>query len=555
MNLSPPESARVARVLVIGHALASAPAVGVVRGVWPEADVDVLAYGRAAASTPTPEGARALELPSRAAGAPRFLGSLRAVSYDVAVVAQPHLAVSRARGALLALAVASRAGSLCAFDTVRGKLAVVSHRFAVMDGLRFAAFHAAGWLLAQIAASAVDRAARRPTHRPIRGAPSADGTVVYLRTDLELALTPVRAGGSLAHTDGILRALERRGNRVELWTTGEMSGMPGHIRCRRLPVLLRANVPWEAAELASGLLQAMRPLDRPDRPAFVYQRYSLNNVAGLALARRWHVPLIVEANASEVAWRTQWSSLQFPRLARATERLLLRSADRIAVVSENAAADLRVEVPEDGRLRVVPNGVEIERFSSVSPRPLPFGAGAFVIAFSGLFYPWHGVRYLAEAFSDVYAKRPNARLLLVGDGEEAPLVRSLLAPHVGRGTVHLTGLVPREEVPGYLAAADVLVSPHAAVKDFIGSPIKLWEYMASGRAIVATRVGQLGEVLRGRETGLLIAPDDRDALVNALVELHDDPALRNRLGEAAAEEARRLHSWDARLAATLAEAA
>lgn len=542
-------------MLVIGHASASGPAVGVVRDSWPGAEVEVLAYGRAAAGTPTPQGARALELPaSRPAAVARFLRTLRAASYDVAVVAQPHLDVSRARGALLVLATVSGAGLLRTLDTRRATLSTVSRPFAVMDGVRFASLHAAGWLLAQGAAGAIGRAARRPPHRPVWGEPPTEGTVVYLRTDLELAVTPVTAGGSLAHTEGILRALERRGNRVELWTTGEMAGMPEHIPSRRLPTLLRANVPWEAAELASGFIQAARARNCPDRPAFVYQRYSLNNLAGLALARRWRVPLVVEANASEAAWRSQWSSLQFPRLARATERLILRSADRVAAVSENAAVELRVETPPDGRLRVVPNGVETERFTNVSPRQLPFEAGAFVIAFSGLFYPWHGVRHLAEAFPAVHAKCPDARLLLVGDGEDAPLVRSLLTRQVERRTAHLTGLVPREDVPGYLAAADVLVSPHAGIEGFIGSPIKLWEYMASGRAIVATRVGQLGEVLRDRETGLVVAPEDRDALVDALVELHDNPVLRDRLGAAASAEARRLHSWDARLAATLAQA-
>ena len=77
----------------------------------------------------------------------------------------------------------------------------------------------------------------------------------------------------------------------------------------------------------------------------------------------------------------------------------------------------------------------------------------------------------------------------------------------------------REEVPGYLAASDVLVSPHARVRDFIGSPIKLFEYMASGRAIVASRVAQIGEILRDEETALLVEPEAPDALADALTRL------------------------------------
>ncbi len=260
---------------------------------------------------------------------------------------------------------------------------------------------------------------------------------------------------------------------------------------------------------------------------------------------------MLEANASEVTWREQWSSLVFPGLARATERLVLRASARVAVVSENAAADLRPQIPDDGRLRVVPNGVEVQSFAGAAPHALPFPSDAFVVAFSGLFYPWHGARYLAEAFRLLVAERPSSRLLLVGDGEDIVSVRSILKTELAEGTATITGLVPREEVPGYLAAAQVLVSPHAPGPGFIGSPIKLWEYMAAGRSIVATDVAQLGDVLRHGETALLVPPADPAALAEALAELHDDPDLRAALARAAGDEAARLHSWDARLEATL----
>ena len=142
--------------------------------------------------------------------------------------------------------------------------------------------------------------------------------------------------------------------------------------------------------------------------------------------------------------------------------------------------------------------------------------------------------------------------MLVGDGEEAPLVRGILQRAGCDGAVHLPGLVGREEVPAYLVVSDVLVSPHAAVRNFIGSPIKLFEYMASGRAIVASRLAQIGEILRDEETALLVEPERSDTLADALTRLRHDPALRLRLGANAQNEARRLHSWEARVEAILA---
>lgn len=532
------------RVLLIGHVSGAEAATAHALERWPDASVDLLAYGRAPEDAPAPAAARSLALPApRPLPAARFLAGLRRARYDLAVVAQPRLEVSRARGALLAIALLAGAPRLAALEPSGGQVRPVTRRFAAADAAAFVALQAAARLVAGVAARLIERVAARPPGPPAAVPPPA-GRVLYLRTDLDLALAPLIAGGSLAHTDGIVRALERRGHAVELWATGELAGLPR----RELPVLLRANVPWEVAELVSGLRQVRRLRALP-APAFVYQRHSLNNLLGLALARRWRVPLVLEANASEAQWREEWSSLQFPRLARASERLVLRRADRVAAVSENAAAHLRSAGAAEPRLRVVPNGVEVPRFAGAEPAPLPFPPGSFVVAFSGLFYPWHGVRHLAEAFLLLRARVPEARLLLVGDGEDAPLVRSILDGVAG--DVLLTGLVPRDEVPGYLAAADVLVAAHAVDAGFIGSPIKVFEYMAAGRAIVATRVAQMGDLLRDRETALMVPTADEEGLAGALAELHADPALRERLGRAAQSEAQRLHSWDARLETTL----
>jgi glycosyltransferase involved in cell wall biosynthesis len=92
----------------------------------------------------------------------------------------------------------------------------------------------------------------------------------------------------------------------------------------------------------------------------------------------------------------------------------------------------------------------------------------------------------------------------------------------------------------------VLVSPHGKQADggeFFGSPTKLYEYMASGRPIVASRLGQMGEVLTDGESALLVPPDDADALAEAIVRLIDDGCLRARLGQAARAAAEAHHTW------------
>ena len=517
-------------VLLLSHATVAHRVAAHVAAAWPGCQIDILMYGRAADDAPAPPQVReAIPLPAKRPGAAaRLLRRLRRGRYDLAVVGHPGLRISWARGALLGFALAGGAREIVAVDPEHGRLARIARGFALRDAARFTFAAGGARLVAPVVGLAVETWARRQAGSPPAPEPPARGAVVYLRTDLDLVLAPLTAGGSLAHTDGILRALVRRGHDVALWTTGAMRGLPDDVAEQRLPAPLRPNVPWELAELVAGLVQARRVARPASEVAFVYQRYSLNNLAGLLLARRWGVPFVLEANGSEAAWRRLWTSLRFPRLAGATERLLLTGADRVAAVSENAADDLRATAQLDGRLRVVPNGVEVERFWDAAPKDLPFEEDAFVIAFAGLFYPWHGARFLAEAFPLVLQRRPSARLLLVGDGEEASLIRFVLErAGVAERVLH-TGLVPRAAVPGYLAAADVLVSPHVRNDRFIGLPIKIWEYMASGRAIVATRVAQMGEVLRHRETALLVEPDDPEALADAIVELHDDEKLAPR---------------------------
>ncbi|HWY90535.1 MAG TPA: glycosyltransferase family 4 protein [Solirubrobacteraceae bacterium] len=554
----PPASPRGAvpspAVLLVCHGSVVDRAAALARAAWPGAGtIDVLAYGPTPPDRSPPKGARLITvsvdggLASKMRTAAGLLAALRRRRFDVVAVSQPSLELNRARGLLLAFPLLLGPGqAVLLAPEGEGALRPIVARAAAADLLRWLLLRIASIALVRVASIVVGYAARSAPPPP-RSIPSS-GAVIYLRTDIDLIVNPLQAGGSLAHTDGIVRALQREGYGVECWSTGDMA-LEASVTRRRLRAFLRGNVPQEVAELISGVVQAIAPPARLPNTAAVYQRYSLNNLAGLLLARRWGVPLILEANASEVKWREDWSTLRFPRLARACERLLLTRSDLVTAVSEHAAEDLRSAGADVGRLLVVPNGVDIERFAAAQPRTLPVPAGAFVIGFCGLFYPWHGVPSLVEAFVRLHKRHPDARLLLVGDGEEAPLARSLLERGGCLSAALLPGLVSRDEVPGYLAAVDVLVSPHADVHRFIGSPIKLFEYMATGKPIVASAVAQIAEMLRHRHTAMLVPPEDPEALCEALEELRERPDLRRALGSAAQREARELHSWDARVRA------
>ncbi len=112
------------------------------------------------------------------------------------------------------------------------------------------------------------------------------------------------------------------------------------------------------------------------------------------------------------------------------------------------------------------------------------------------------------------------------------------------------GGVAHQDVPQYLAAMDVAVAPYPALEDFYYSPIKLYEYMAAGRAVVASRVGQVAETIEDGVNGLLFDPGDRTGLINCLRRLQKDMALRNELGRRASATCSD-HTWDRNAARVL----
>jgi glycosyltransferase involved in cell wall biosynthesis len=136
--------------------------------------------------------------------------------------------------------------------------------------------------------------------------------------------------------------------------------------------------------------------------------------------------------------------------------------------------------------------------------------------------------------------------LLIGDGPQRRMVDEAVKQHGLHERVSLPGLVPHAEMPAYLAACDILVSPHGRQADggeFFGSPTKLFEYMASGRPIVASAVGQIADALVDGYSALLVPPEDTGALCTAIVRLVDDACLRVRLAQAARQAAEERHTW------------
>jgi glycosyltransferase involved in cell wall biosynthesis len=181
-----------------------------------------------------------------------------------------------------------------------------------------------------------------------------------------------------------------------------------------------------------------------------------------------------------------------------------------------------------------------------------------LVGFAGSFSLWHGIGILQQAIVNLLSlPRPcRLRFVLMGTGLLHGEMRSALAAYEKTGAVIFTGSLPSEKVAEYLDASDILVSPHLPMPDgsrFFGSPTKLFEYMAMGKGIVASRLEQLAEVLEHDRTAWLVRPGDVDELAEAVLRLAQDPAKREKLGAAARRAAIERHTWTRNVSLALSD--
>ncbi len=289
---------------------------------------------------------------------------------------------------------------------------------------------------------------------------------------------------------------------------------------------------------------------RDDPPDVVYERASLLSTAGAEIATALDVPLLVELNAPLTVEQAAYRASELGDLAAAAERETLARADAVVAVSA-ALAEYAVDCGADRRrVHIVPNGVDTRVFRP-GPRDAAVASrlglnGGPVLGFVGGLRPWHGVDALPDLLERLLPRHPGVRLVVVGDGPLRERLESeALARDVG---THLTftGLLPHDDVPALIRHFDAALAPYREANGhpFYFSPLKLFEYMACGVAVVAARIGQVAEIVRDGETGLLYEPGDAQGLADACERLLGDPVFRRGLGRAAADQVSRRYTWD-----------
>jgi glycosyltransferase involved in cell wall biosynthesis len=297
----------------------------------------------------------------------------------------------------------------------------------------------------------------------------------------------------------------------------------------------------QAALAANRHLRAALEYEEPFD--LVYERYSLWSYAGMEYAQESGVPGLLEVNAPLIEEQVRYRQLMERSGAKLVAERVFAAASSLVAVSDEVAAYLDTYPEARSRIQVIPNGVNPSRFRPGLPPAHPVSPETFTVGFVGSLKPWHGLNVLVEAFALLPRVEPLSRLLIVGDGPERSRIESNVSKQGLQNVVYFTGSIEPEVVSGWLASMSVGVAPYPEVAGFYFSPLKVFEYLAAGLPVVASRVGQLAGVIQDGVNGLLCPPGDAKSLAAALHRLQKDPDLRHRMGQAARATARD-HTWE-----------
>ena len=280
-------------------------------------------------------------------------------------------------------------------------------------------------------------------------------------------------------------------------------------------------------------------------PDFIYDRYVSYNYSAVGTGRRHNIPVILEVNAPYADEKQTFDEkLFFKNLASQSERKICRDATIVIVVSTPLKEILISKGIPEQQIVVMPNGADPDVFhpsiDGTSVRQRYNLQGKIVIGFTGILRPWHGIDLLVDAFGNILDGREDLHFLIVGDGPiRSELERDIAAKGLSQH-IAITGRQSHDVVSTFVAAMDITVSPRATP---YASPMKILEYMAMGKTVVAPDTSNIRDIISHGKDGILFQAEEVGSLTKALNEVVNDSELRMELGKNARKKIEDERTW------------
>lgn len=278
------------------------------------------------------------------------------------------------------------------------------------------------------------------------------------------------------------------------------------------------------------------------QPDIVLTRFERETVSILWACQELNIPVVMEINSPDIeAINAHYRSLPIFKRIFSTPYALSFSRGGFTVtdnlkqqVIDSLSKD---ELANKPILRTIPNGVNIDKFKpevdgSIVREELGIAEKSIVIGFVGSFAPWHGIDIIAEVFPKLLEQGYQLHLVLVGQVHQAEsnsLINHLINSQY-KDKISVTGFIALEKIPNYLAAMDITVL--ANTEDYC-SPLKIFEYMAMGKAVVSVDTEAIRQIMRPGKEGLVFERGNLQAFEKQMQSLIADKEMREKLGEAA----------------------
>jgi glycosyltransferase involved in cell wall biosynthesis len=340
--------------------------------------------------------------------------------------------------------------------------------------------------------------------------------------------------GQSVHLEELMKALRTLGHEVILvgppaFAQAEFGSSNSAVD--RIKALIPAWL-YEPLEIVYNLkaFLRLRAAVRAHRPDIIYERFSLYLFAGVWVRRLMGLPLILEVNSPLFEERAKNDGLRLHRIGRWAQTTIWRSVDHSFPVTGVLAKTMQDYGVPASRITVVPNGVDPARFpfNPADRKAEPGQRPRIVLGFTGFIRDWNAVHRLID-FAAAHRDAYDIQVLVVGDGPARPFLEEHARTRNVADQLIITGIVGRDDVTWHMARFDIAVLPDVTP---YSSPLKLFEYLQLGCAIVAPDMENIREILTEGHDALLFAKAP-GALETALLTLCADDALRARLGAAA----------------------
>ena len=282
-------------------------------------------------------------------------------------------------------------------------------------------------------------------------------------------------------------------------------------------------------------------------PDVIYSRHSSLSFSPFFISKIFQIPYVVEVNGLIIDELKMIGRLKlYIKIVRIGERLNYKQAKKIVAVTQGVKEGIEelYNIPDE-KIVVIENGANADLFKPMDQKEarkeLNLNENYNYVGFSGSFNVWHGIKDLVKSAPLILKEVKNTKFILVGDGELKEQIIQMVNDLNLTDNFIFINRVPYEEVPKYVNAFDVCVI--LKKKDIPGSPLKLWEYMACGKPVVATNTQDF-KALEEYNAGILVDPEKPEEVADAIITLLKNKELREEMGNNGRKYVVENRSWE-----------